>query len=209
MRDAGSAQPTRARGRSAQVAGRRTVRRPGARASGRVGSRASGRRGRRPAARPRRCAPRAPSRRRASASCPAAGPTAAPRRAMPVPTYTAFLRDGELAGARGRCGPGAGRPGSSLRRSPRKSVQAPGAGVQPRTTPVDPQRGRGPVHLGVLDGDLRGEGDALGGLRHGLQACRPRCRPWSRRAARRRRSASRVSRSPLVSVGRTSSVTTP
>src|SRR5690606_21151107 len=51
----------------------------------------------------------------------------------PVPAYTLFLAADSSPGARS-VRPGAGATWTSLSRSPRKVVQAPGAGVQPRTT---------------------------------------------------------------------------
>ncbi len=83
------------------------------------------------AARPRRSARRAPSPRPASASCPAAAPRAARRRTSRCPR-TRCSSGGELSGARS-VRSGTGTAWTSLSRSPRKVVQAPGAGVQPRT----------------------------------------------------------------------------
>ena len=76
-------------------------------------------------------------------------------------------------------------------RGSRNVVQAPGSGVHRPDQPVDRGRRRGPVDPGVVDGDLRRVRDAVGRLRAGRPACRPRSRPWWPPAAPAPASASR------------------
>ena len=181
---------------------RRAPRRSGAAVRGGAGAGQSS-----PSFSPGRAGRRGPSRRRPSASCRGAAPCPAGRRRWPVPTWTERRSATISPGAAG--GPSAtGATGSSLSRSPRKVVHAPGRGGAPADLPVDGERGPVPAHARVLDGDLGGERDPVARLRHGLE-----------RAARRPSSVatsspapavdSRCSRSPAVSVGRIVSVITP
>src|SRR5690606_11975775 len=125
----------------------------------------------------------------------------------PVPAYTLFLAADSSPGARS-VRPGAGATWTSLSRSPRKVVQAPGAGVQPRTT-------RSTRSAGARQSTRASSTVTLGAWLTPSAGCGTACRVPSSMPSMMAASspapanASLVSRSPLVSVGRISSVTVP
>ena len=105
--------------------------------------------------------------------------------AVPVPTSTRRFSTRSVARRQRR---------HVRHRQHRPQLEPVGAVLGPRAgrgrarpdQPVDPDRRRGPVHPGVLDGHLRRQRDAVRRLRRGPPACRPRSRRGCGPAARRR-----------------------
>ena len=161
------------------------------------------------ALRTRRVGHRAPSRRRPSASCPAAGRCPAAPAAMRCRRARRLRSTRITPGGNGFGAASSTVTGPSLTRRSPIIVHAPGFGVTGADPPLDDVRGQIPAHPGLVDGDLRRDASRRRPVAAPASACRRRCRPASSPAAPHPTSTAGPADRPRCRSGRTVSVTTP